>query len=197
MRHIFFILLFCTATLAQAQRLAVKTNLLYDLTATANLGAEVALSPKFTLDISGSYNGWNVLDGTQWQHWLVQPEGRYWLCDRFNGHFFGLHGLYGSYDVYGIKSPVDLYNSYQGFMAGGGIAYGYQWILGKRLNIEATIGVGYLYMKYDKYMNPNDQPTYVLSPEGYLPPSDKIESGSTKNYIGPTKVGISLSYLIF
>ncbi|MDR2937846.1 MAG: DUF3575 domain-containing protein [Prevotellaceae bacterium] len=184
MKHFFFITLFCTATFfAQAQRLSVKTNLLYDLTATANLGAEVALSPKFTLDISGNYNGWNLLDGKQWQHWLVQPEARYWLCDRFNGHFFGLHGMYGNYDVYGIKSPVDLYDNHKGMLAGGGISYGYQWILGKRLNIEATIGAGYLYLKYDKYAAPNSDV--------------KVESGSTKNYIGPTKIGVSLSYLIF
>ncbi len=196
MRHIFFIILLCTATLAQAQRLAVKTNLLYDLTATANLGVEVALSSKFTLDISGNYNGWNVLDGKQWQHWMVQPEGRYWLCDRFNGHFFGLHGLYGNYDVYGIKSPVDLYDNHKGFMAGGGIAYGYQWILGKRLNIEATIGVGYLYMKYDKYRN-NREGTIMPAVYPPLIISDEMEKGSTKNYIGPTKIGISISYLIF
>lgn len=185
MRHIFFIILLAgTATLAQAQRLAVKTNLLYDLTATLNLGAEVALSPKLTLDISGSYNGWNLLKGKQWQHFLVQPEARYWLCDRFNGHFFGLHAAYGSYDVYGIKSPVDLNANYQGFLAGGGLSYGYQWILGKRLNVEATIGVGYFHMKYDTYRNPN---------EG----NEKIESGATKPYIGPTKIGVSISYLIF
>ena len=39
---------------ARAQDTAVKTNLLYDATATVNLGLEVGLAPKWTLDLSGN-----------------------------------------------------------------------------------------------------------------------------------------------
>ena len=34
---------------------------------------------------------------------------------------------------------------------GAGISYGYQWIISKRWSMEATIGVGYARLKYDKY----------------------------------------------
>ena len=44
----------------KAQDVAIKTNLLYDATATVNLGVEVGLAPKWTLDISGNINAWNV-----------------------------------------------------------------------------------------------------------------------------------------
>ena len=37
-----------------AQKVALKTNLLYDALATANLGIETGLSPRWTLDISGT-----------------------------------------------------------------------------------------------------------------------------------------------
>ncbi len=43
---------------AVAQKVALKTNLLYDATSTMNLGFEFGLSPKWTLDVSGNYNPW-------------------------------------------------------------------------------------------------------------------------------------------
>ena len=39
---------------ASAQKVAVKTNLLYDATSTINLGVEFALTPKWTLDVAGN-----------------------------------------------------------------------------------------------------------------------------------------------
>ena len=39
-----------------SQSIAVKSNLLYDLSTTLNLGVEVKLSPKWSIDISGNYN---------------------------------------------------------------------------------------------------------------------------------------------
>lgn len=37
------------------------------------------------------------------KHWLIQSELRYWLCERFNGHFFGGHLFYGQYNVSNIR----------------------------------------------------------------------------------------------
>ena len=82
-----------------------KSNLLYDATATINLGVEMELSKKWTLDLSGNYNGWKFGDDMRWKHWMVQPEARYWLCEKFNGHFLGVHAHYADYNVGGIKIP--------------------------------------------------------------------------------------------
>ena len=41
------------APAAGAQEVALKTNLFYDATATANLGAEVAVAPRWSIDLSG------------------------------------------------------------------------------------------------------------------------------------------------
>ena len=79
---------------AKAQTVAVKSNILYDATATVNLGAEVAFNRHWSLDISGNYNGWDVASDKSWKHWMVQPEARYWLHEKFNGHYFGVHGVY-------------------------------------------------------------------------------------------------------
>ena len=160
---------------------AIKTNALYWATTTPNLGFEIGLSDKFTLDLSGNYNPWTFSDSKKLKHWLVQPELRYWTCERFNGHFFGLHAHYAEYNVGGIKMLGLKDHRYQGNLYGAGVSYGYHWILNKRLSIEATIGVGYAYLDYDKY------------PCGKC--GTKLKDGH-KNYFGPTKAGVSLIYIL-
>lgn len=82
--------------------LAVKSNLLYNTTTSMNLGVEIGLAPKWTLDISGNYNPWTFSGNRKMKHWLVQPEVRYWPCQRFSGHFFGLHAHYAQFNVGGM-----------------------------------------------------------------------------------------------
>ena len=38
----------------KAQDIALKSNILYDASGTINLGAEVGLAPRWTLDVSGN-----------------------------------------------------------------------------------------------------------------------------------------------
>lgn len=79
-----FVLLSCNI---YSQVVGIKSNLLYDATTSLNLGVEVALDSKLTLDISGNYNSWEFNGNKQFKHWLVQPELRYWMCETFNGSF--------------------------------------------------------------------------------------------------------------
>ena len=143
---------------AKAQDVAIKTNILYDATATVNLGVEVGLAPKWTLDLSGNLNAWNVNRDERWKHWLVQPEARYWFCDRFSRHFVGFHLLGGQYNIGGLKNSLNFLGTdfsqltdkrFQGWGVGAGVAYGYAMILGKHWNLEFELGVGYIYSGYD------------------------------------------------
>ena len=143
---------------ARAQEVAIKTNLLYDATATVNLGVEIGIAPKWSLDLSGNLNAWNIDEDTKWRHWLAQPEVRYWFCDRFTRHFLGFHALAGQYNIGGLKNNFKFLgtdfsqlsnNRFQGWGAGAGIAYGYAMILGKHWNLEFELGVGYIYSAYD------------------------------------------------
>ena len=90
----------------KAQNVAVKTNLLYDVTATINAGVEVGLAPKWTLDVSGNFNGWTLSHDRKWKHWMVQPEARYWFCDRFIGHFVGFHLHGGKYNIGNLDNGI-------------------------------------------------------------------------------------------
>ena len=174
---------------ADAQHVAIKTNLLYDATATVNLGVEVGLAPKWTLDISGNINAWNVKEEARWRHWLAQPEARYWFCDRFSRHFIGFHAIGGQYNVGGIENNISFLGSdfsnlsekrYQGWAVGAGVAYGYAFILGKHWNLELELGVGYAYFNYD-----------IFSCTG----CGKRVGAGDHNYFGPTKAAINLVYV--
>lgn len=85
---------------ASAQKVALKTNIVQDALLDPNIGVEVGLAPKWTLDVTGQLNAWTIGDGHRWKHWLVQPEARYWFCERFAGHFLGFHALGGQYNAY-------------------------------------------------------------------------------------------------
>lgn len=171
------LILFCFLLLGvycSAQQFSLKTNALYWLSTTPNVGAEVALNRKFTVDLSVAYNPWTFKDDKKMRFWLVQPEVRYWLCEKFEGHFVGVH-LHGGQYFGGFNA-----NRYDGYLAGGGLAYGYDWILSPHWNLEASVGVGYARLWYDK------------SPRI---PCMKCKTREHKNYFGPTKVALSVSYI--
>ena len=176
------------ASAAQAQKAAIKTNLLYDATLSANVGVEIGLAPKWTLDLSGNYNGWTVNEH-KWKHWMAQPEARYWFCDRFMGHFMGFHAIGGQYNFGNLKNNVSFLGSdfspltdyrYQGWAVGGGVAYGYAWVLGKHWNFELELGLGYLYTRFDKFECGEC--------------GEKVDSDVPHHYVGPTKAAINLVY---
>ena len=172
-------------TESKAQKIAVKSNLLYDATTTMNLGLEVALARKWTLDIPVNYNPVKF-DDTRLKHWGIQPELRYWFCESFNRTFIGLHAHYADFNVGGWPDwpfvSENMQNMrYQGRLYGGGISIGHSWILRKRWSIEASLGLGYARIVYEKY--PCSTCGTKLKDTG-------------KNYLGPTKASVSLIYVI-
>ena len=65
-------------------------------------------------------------------------------------------------------------------MFGAGVAYGYSWIIDRRWNMEAEIGLGWVHTIYD---------VYPCAKCG-----TKKLSGKHHNYFGPTKAAINLIY---
>ena len=108
---------------AQAQDVSLKTNAVYWVTTTRNFVLEVALSPKYSVNLLGAYFPWTFKDDKKMRMWFVQPEVRYWLCEKFEGHYVGVH-LHGAQYFGGFHEK-----RYDGYLAGGGISYGYNWIL--------------------------------------------------------------------
>ncbi len=174
---------------AAGQNIAIKTNLLYDATATINAGVEFGLAPKWTLDISGNYNNWTMARERKWKHWFIQPEARYWFCNKFIGHFLGFHAHGGQYNIGNLDNSINFLGTdfsqltdkrYQGWFVGAGIAYGYSWVLSRHWNLEFELGVGYAYSRYD---------CYPCAECGEL-----LDSGC-HHYFGPTKAAINLIFV--
>ena len=175
---------------ADGQHVAVKTNVLYDAFANVNLGLGVGLAPKWSLDVTGDFNAWTFSHGRRWKHWFVQPEARYWFCDRFAGHFLGLHLHAGQFNVGGVDNGISFWGTdfsklsdyrYQGWMGGLGVGYGYSWILGRHWNLEAEIGLGYVYARYDRFRCAGC--------------GEKVETDKPHHYFGPTKAAVNLIYV--
>ena len=181
------LLVFAMALPASAQNVAVKTNALYWATTTPNIGVEVSVAKQHSLQLFYGLNPWKQSGGdqTSLRHWLLMPEYRYWFCESFNGWFVGAHLMGGQFNVGGVDLPFGLFPSlenrrYEGWYAGGGVTAGYQWVLSRHWNIEASLGVGYDYIKYDKFRCGEC--------------GERLKSGHT-NYIGPTKLALSVMYV--
>ena len=207
---------------AKGQKVAVKTNLLYDATATINLGVEYAIAPNWTIDLSGNYNPWTftkttsriTTNGTnkvkkRWQHWLVQPEVRWWTCRSFNGHFFAVNAAIGEADIANVKlfdlklGSIDMANlehsRFDGWFWGVGVGYGYAWAFSKNWNLEFELAVGYAQVTYSKwgpFFENTSDPTYDFSKDpAWALKGDPGRYKRHRYYVGPTKAAISLVYL--
>ena len=180
---------------AKAQNVGIKTNLISDAVTSPNLGVEFRMAPKWTFDLSGQVNMWNIHQ-RRWRHWMVQPEARIWICEAFQGSFFGLHAIGGQYNIghfgnFGGKFLDHLNflgsdfsklkdHRYQGWGVGAGVAYGYAWMLGKHWNLELELGLGWIYTWFDRY------------PCGECGTKD---GNGHHNYFGPTKFSFAVEYL--
>ena len=181
-------------------RFAIKTNFLHDATASVNLGIEVGLAPKWTAAVEGSVNMWNP----SLNHWFVSPEARYWLCKRFSGHFFSLHGNVGMASVGGFEG-ADFATTYDfhrfpnlesfmlkdAFVYSIGVGYGHAFVLGRHWNLELEACVGYLCARGDEYELKKDAKGRPYIPENSIP----VLEGSVFDYIGPTKLACSIVYI--
>ena len=170
------------------RQFGIKTNMFYWATTTPNLGLEMAVGKKHTAQVFFGLNPWKQSGGDHscLRHWMLMPEYRYWFNQNFGGWFLGAHALGGQYNVGGVKFPFGLLKGlrshrYEGWYAGGGITAGKQWNLSKHWNLEASIGLGYIHTQYDKFECGTC--------------GEKLKSAH-KNYVGPTKVALSLIYLI-
>lgn len=191
------VILLSSASVASAQKLAVKTNALYWTTATPNLGLEVAFGERFTLDLEGGYNPWtfDAQKNMKIKHWLVSPEIRYWFCESFQGHFMGVNANYTQFNIGSVPVPVsplfidltgdyvtDLENSrIQGWAAGAGLTYGCAFPIARRWNMELTLGYGVWLSRYDQFENRK---------------CGLFQQTIEKVSLGPTALGVSFIYMI-
>ena len=165
-------------------RFAVKSNLLYDAALVPNIGVEFPLKNGWSVSANWMYAWWHN-DSSHW-YWRIYGGDvavRKWFGKKhedrvLSGHHVGLYGQIVTYDFeWGGRGYLADKWTY-----GGGLEYGYSLPIGKRLNLDFTLGIGYLggeYMEYD----PIDR-CYVW------------QFTKKQNWIGPTKAEVTLVWLL-
>lgn len=167
---------------------ALRTNLLYDAILIPNIGLELSLGNRWSIIGSWAYAWWH----TDLKHYYWRLYGgdlefrRYWgkRSDKygserpFTGHHLGLYAGLVTYDFeLGGRGYLGEHWSYY-----GGLAYGYSLPIARRINLDFTLGIGYLGGQYKEYL-PNED-CYVW------------QVTKQRNYIGPTKAELSLVWLL-
>lgn len=163
---------------------ALKTNLLYDAAITPNLEVEIPLGKRWSINAEYQIAWWDKSDNSFcWRINAGGVEARYWFGDRnkhkqLNGWFAGVFVNGGTYD-FQVKKD----NGYQGDFIVPGISGGYATPIARNLNLEFSLGVGYMMSNYHHYD--------VISRE-------LVDYGQTKQYrsIFPAKAKISLVWII-
>ena len=182
-KYLFFFILLLGAGAQEmcAQQIAVKTNGLSLLAGVPNLGCELVVGERSSVDLSfyGGYKPW----GTDIKLIGVQPEFRYW----FNGRpmvreYIGISALGASYDMHLGK------HIYDGDAIGIGITMGYSMVLGKRLNLEFSAGFGAVCFWHQQYYENDNFEDYLINNPG------KTNAHGYKLF--PAKLAVSISYII-
>lgn len=163
----------------RAQTVGIKTNMLeWAALGTANLGIDVSAGSHLTIGVNGAINPWTWSAGKSSRMWGGELEVNYYFTYKYYGHHLGLYGHYSQYDL-GMRK----YN-FDGYLYGGGLCYGYTFVLSDHLRLDLHVGGGYDMLDYDRN-------------SVYSDPADIIRYGhESRNYFGINKAGISFIYVI-
>ena len=173
--------------------LALKTNLLYDAVSWLNFSVEVPIKDRYSVLYYHQFPWWTWGEGNNeycMRFLSIGAEARWWFKpmprektekrikrDRLMGHFLGVYAESGKWD---FERKRDI--CYQGEHWSAGLSYGYAMPIGKRLNLELSLSVGYASIAYRGYMPSEDYEILWRDPE----------KEGRWHYIGPTKAQVSL-----
>lgn len=109
---------------SKAQKVALKSNLLYDATTTMNLGLEFGLARKWTLDVPVNYNPGSRTTEDVCAIGEYSRKSATGFVEKFRRTFIGVHGHYADFNVGGFPDwsfiSENMQNSrYQGYLYGG------------------------------------------------------------------------------
>lgn len=170
----------------------IHTNMLCDALAVPNIGVEFYLGKNISISADWMYGWWrNDARHRYWRIYGGEMALRWWFgkaahTKPLTGHHLGLYGGALTYDFeWGGRG-------YMGGLPGGslwdrcnyvgGLEYGYSQPIARRLNIDFTVGIGYMGGEYREYI-PIDG-CYVW------------QTTKRRNWFGPTKAQISLVWLL-
>lgn len=169
-------LFFVLATSANAQRVGLKSNALYWAAMSPNLGAEFRVNRHLTLNAEVTGSLLRVGD-FHTKMLSFAPEARYWFSARPQaGHFVGLMASATTYNILlnGTRHKGDAF--------GGGLTYGYSFVLSRHWSLETTVGVGGLHINEKKFNEATQD--------------DPGRANNSRWLFAPLKAGVTFVYLV-
>lgn len=178
---------------------AVKSNLLYDAVTALNVAVEVPIGKRFSVQYEHVFPWWTAgPNGNKYSMQMLSMggEARWWFGKRDRdrkagpsvgadarrdlllGHYLGLYADGGKFDLQAGREI----GCYQNYFKGAGLSYGYSLPLGRRLNMEFALSVGYMLIDYQHYI-PSSDWSVLLKDNG---------NAGRRHYFGPTKAKVSL-----
>lgn len=130
---------------------ALKTNVAYDALALLNVGLEMQVAPKFSIELPVIWSLWDYEQEHGIRTVALQPEARWWMGkETGRGHYLGVHAHAAWFNV---KWNDTRYQDTRRPLLGAGLSYGYKQPLGEHWGAEFSLGLGYANMKYNTYYN--------------------------------------------
>lgn len=172
--------------------MAIKNNMLYDLAAVPNLGAEFYLGKNFSISANYMHAWWKKEEKSfYWRYYGADASIRWWFgkptrIKPLQGHHIGLNYQILTYDFQlgktGIMAGMPNGNLVDRANHIVALEYGYSLPIAKRLNLDFTIAGGYHWGLFEEYETVDAHPVW--------------QATKRRQYFGPTKVEISLVWLI-
>ena len=169
------------STKAYGQQVGLKTNALMWALMTPNLGCEVVVGDRSSLDLtfSGHYKPY----GLDSKMLLVQPEYRYWFSGRpMAREFVGVTALVADYDMMLSR------HAYDGYAVACGLGGGYAFSLGQSWRFEFCGGFSVMYFNQKHYYRNDNYDDYFVG--------EASPSNSQGYKLFPAKLGVTFTYII-
>ncbi len=181
-----------TAVARKPVKMALKTNLLYDLALVPNIAFEIHVGKRWTLGANWIHSWWNS-DKRKWFHRIYGTEvgvRKYFGGKDANNPMQGHHiGIYGETFIFDFEMGGRGYlggkpggSLFERANYGASIEYGYSHPIARRLNLDFVLGVGYQGGDYWEYEPEDDHFVWRAT--------------KRRKYFGPTKAEVSLVWLL-
>lgn len=169
-----------------SDRLFLTTNMLYDVALTPNIGVGMSVTDRITVLADWMYARWSNRDKRRyWRIYGGDIEARYRIGKQkasspLAGHHVGVYYSMACYDFQAGRSHRGVLSDKWNYAAG--VSYTYSMPIATRLNIDFSLGVGYLWGTYKRHAAIDDCDVWL--------------STHKLGWLGPTKAGVSLVWLI-
>ena len=167
----------------RAQMVAANVDALWLATLTPNVGFELVVGERSTVSLNSLFAMKPL--GKDIKITALQPEYRYYFSGRpMFREFIGIGGIGAVYDITWSGKVYD------DTALGVGLTFGYVLPLKKRLNIDFHAGFGFIHYKHKEYfVGDQYDADYIFDGEQ--------RANASGYYLLPTRIGVSVSYMLW